>query len=99
MGWLVVVEYATGHTKWPLDQPSNDGVVACVAVMFCVVCRLLKPGGCMSIGEMDPNSPAFQRIFSNAFAFAAFKSTEPWLMDYVTLDLHAAMMQVGFGLF
>jgi hypothetical protein len=29
--------------------------------------------------QMNPASPAFQRIFNNAFAFAAFKSTEPWL--------------------
>jgi hypothetical protein len=45
--------------------------------------------------EMDPNSAAFQRIFSNVFAYTAFKSTEPWLVDYVTLDLHDAMTQVG----
>lgn len=48
-----------------------------------------------SIMEMDPNSAAFQRIFSNVFAYTAFKSTEPWLVDYVTLDLHASMKQVG----
>lgn len=47
-----------------------------------------------SIMEMDPNSAAFQRIFSNVFAYTAFKSTEPWLVDYVTLDLHEAMQQV-----
>jgi hypothetical protein len=45
--------------------------------------------------EMDPNSAAFQRIFSNVFAYTAFKSTEPWLVDYVTLDLHDAMKQVS----
>jgi hypothetical protein len=33
----------------------------------------------MAIMEMNPASPAFQRIFSNPFAFAAFKSTEPHL--------------------
>jgi hypothetical protein len=43
---------------------------------------------------MDPAAPAFSRIFGNVFAFTAFKSTEPWLIDYVTLDLHAAMRQV-----
>ncbi len=29
--------------------------------------------------EMNPASPVFQRIFSNPFAYTAFKSTEPWL--------------------
>lgn len=51
-----------------------------------------------SIMEMDPNSAAFQRIFSNVFAYTAFKSTEPWLVDYVTLDLHDAMKQVSTSL-
>jgi hypothetical protein len=44
--------------------------------------------------EMDPSSAAFQRIFSNVFAYTAFKSTEPWLVEYVTLDLHGAMKEV-----
>lgn len=30
--------------------------------------------------EMDPASAAFQRVFENPFAYAAFKSTEPWLL-------------------
>ena len=29
---------------------------------------------------MDPASAAFQRVFENPFAYAAFKSTEPWLL-------------------
>ncbi|GBF97263.1 methyltransferase type 11 [Raphidocelis subcapitata] len=59
--------------------------------------RLLKPGGVMAIMEMNPASPAFQRIFSNPFAFAAFKSTEPHLTEYVTLDLAAAYTDAGFN--
>lgn len=31
---------------------------------------------------------------TQVLAFTAFKSTEPWLVDYVTLDLHEAMRQV-----
>jgi hypothetical protein len=45
---------------------------------------------------MNPASPAFQRIFSNPFPYVAFKSTEPYLLDYVTLDLHAAIAGQGF---
>lgn len=58
--------------------------------------RLLKPGGIMAIMEMNPATPAFQRIFSNPFAYTAFKSTEPWLEEYVMLNLHAAMLGAGF---
>lgn len=65
-------------------------------LLFHVVCSATAAAVlCCSIMEMDPNSAAFQRIFSNVFAYTAFKSTEPWLVDYVTLDLHEAMQQVG----
>jgi hypothetical protein len=50
----------------------------------------------MCIMEMNPSSPAFQRVFANVFAYTAFKSTEPWLVDYVMLDLHGAMREAGF---
>ena len=33
---------------------------------------------------MDPTSAAFQRVFRNPFAYAAFKSTEPWLLRALT---------------
>ena len=46
--------------------------------------------------EMDPASQGFQRIFANPMAFAAFKSTEPWLLEYVALDLPAALEAAGF---
>ncbi|KAI8471970.1 MAG: S-adenosyl-L-methionine-dependent methyltransferase [Monoraphidium minutum] len=58
--------------------------------------RLLKPGGVMAIMEMNPASPAFQRIFKNPFAFTAFKSTEPHLAEYITLDLAQAYIDAGF---
>ncbi|KAG1675239.1 hypothetical protein FOA52_016270 [Chlamydomonas sp. UWO 241] len=41
--------------------------------------RVLRPGGVLSIMEMDPTTPAFRRMLGNPFALTAFKSTEPWL--------------------
>ena len=46
--------------------------------------------------EMNPNSEIFKRIFSNPFPYVAFKSTEPFLIDYITLDLHGAIQDAGF---
>ena len=60
--------------------------------------RLLRPGGVLAIHEMDPNSPAFQRIANNIFAFTAFKSTEPYLDQYMALDLHGEIAAQGFSL-
>lgn len=58
--------------------------------------RVLRPGGCLSVMEMDPQSATFQRIISNPFVFTAFKSTEPWLQDYMALDMPQAMQDAGF---
>lgn len=46
--------------------------------------------------EMNPNSAAFQRIFNNPFAFAAFKSTEPHLAGECPL-LFAACASCGIA--
>ncbi|KAG2492625.1 hypothetical protein HYH03_009041 [Edaphochlamys debaryana] len=59
--------------------------------------RLLRPGGVMCIMEMNPASPVFQRIFSNPFAYTAFKSTEPWLQEYISLDMPGALREAGFA--
>ena len=58
--------------------------------------RVLKPGGVVVLGEMDPGSAAFGRVLSSPFAFAAFRSSEPHLLEYVTLDVPAAAREAGF---
>lgn len=45
----------------------------------CPLLSIAALGGVLSIMEMNPQSPVFQRIFGNPFAYTAFKSTEPWL--------------------
>lgn len=52
--------------------------------------------GGRALQEMNPASAGFQRIFRNPFAYAAFKSTEPWLMEYISLDLPAELREAGF---
>ncbi|KAL0049057.1 hypothetical protein WJX82_005201 [Trebouxia sp. C0006] len=58
--------------------------------------RVLKPGGMLSIMEMNPASPSFKVVLGNPIAYAAFKSTEPWLLDYMALDLPELAQSVGF---
>lgn len=58
--------------------------------------RILKPGGCMTIMEMDPGTAAWQRRLRNPVAFAAFKSTEPWLEEYIGLDVETSLLDAGF---
>ncbi|KAI7839394.1 hypothetical protein COHA_006795 [Chlorella ohadii] len=58
--------------------------------------RVLRPSGALAVMEMNPASPIFQRIFSNPFPYVAFKSTEPWLLEYLSLDMPGAMTAAGF---
>lgn len=59
--------------------------------------RVLKPGGVLSIMEMNPASPSFKVVLGNPIAYAAFKSTEPWLLEYMSLDLGQLAQSAGFG--
>ncbi|KAL3140414.1 hypothetical protein ABBQ38_004674 [Trebouxia sp. C0009 RCD-2024] len=59
--------------------------------------RILRPGGALAIMEMNPQSPYFQRRLSNPFAYAAFRSTEPFLLDYMSLDLGQLAKSAGFS--
>jgi len=58
--------------------------------------RILPLGGAIAIMDMNPDSTAFRRVSSNPFAFAAFKSTEPWIQEYVSMDLYDMLRVCGF---
>eukprot|EP00197_Chlamydomonas_leiostraca_P009764 CAMPEP_0202867472 /NCGR_PEP_ID=MMETSP1391-20130828/9455_1 /ASSEMBLY_ACC=CAM_ASM_000867 /TAXON_ID=1034604 /ORGANISM="Chlamydomonas leiostraca, Strain SAG 11-49" /LENGTH=352 /DNA_ID=CAMNT_0049547519 /DNA_START=24 /DNA_END=1078 /DNA_ORIENTATION=- len=89
-----------------LPDASQDVVSMCLVchelpqsasrAIFREAWRILRPGGCLCIMEMNPTTPAFLRIMNNPFAYTAFKSTEPWLEEYITFDMHGAMQEIGF---
>lgn len=58
--------------------------------------RVLPFGGALAIMDMDPNSESFVKLASNPFAFAAFRSTEPWLQEYMALDIETLLEDCGF---
>ena len=58
---------------------------------------MLPAGGAISIMDMNPLSESFQKLAANPFAFAAFRSTEPWLQEYVTMDLEETLRSCGFS--
>lgn len=65
--------------------------------IFAEAYRVLPPGGALTLMDMDPTAPAFEKLASNPFAFAAFRSTEPWLHEYISLDLQKVLGDVGFS--
>ncbi|MBT9310817.1 class I SAM-dependent methyltransferase [Leptothoe kymatousa] len=57
--------------------------------------RLLKPGGHFAIMEMNPQSEVYKKL--PAYVLTLLKSTEPYLDQYFSLDLHQALMDAGFN--
>jgi len=58
--------------------------------------RLLRPGGALSIMEMNPRSPFLRKLVGNVPAFTAFRATEPFIEDYLTFDIERAIGERGF---
>ena len=56
--------------------------------------RLLRPGGVVALVDQDPDSDVIRRL--PAPIATLLKSTEPYLEDYFSLDLPAALGQAGF---
>lgn len=74
---------------------SNYSV--CLRAIFEEAYRILPSGGALGIMDMDPFSASFLKLASNPFAFTAFKSTEPWLNEYVRMDLYQVLVDCGFS--
>ena len=62
--------------------------------IFQEVLRLLRPQGCLAILDNDPKSKVIQNL--PPVLFTLMKSTEPWLDDYFTFDVEAALHAAGF---
>lgn len=56
--------------------------------------RLLRPGGTLALVDQDPQSAVIRRL--PAPIATLLKITEPYLEQYFSLDLPAALTQAGF---
>jgi ubiquinone/menaquinone biosynthesis C-methylase UbiE len=63
--------------------------------IFKEAARILRPGGALCVMEMNPASQIFQKVMQNPIPYTIFKSTEPWLLEYVNMDMKKAMMDAG----
>lgn len=57
--------------------------------------RLLRPGGYLTIMDMNPNSEVFRKM--PPYILTLLKSTEPYLDQYFSLDLASAIVNSGFA--
>ncbi len=56
--------------------------------------RLLPPGGCFAMMDIDPQAEFYQRI--PAYVLTILKSTEPYLDEYFSFDFQQALKDTGF---
>ena len=56
--------------------------------------RLLRPGGHLTIMDMNPGSEAYEKM--PPYVFTLLKSTEPYLDEYFSLDVSQALVEAGF---
>ncbi len=56
--------------------------------------RLLRPGGHLAIMDMNPRSQVYGKM--PTYILALLKSTEPYIDEYFSLDLEAAIEAAGF---
>lgn len=68
----------------------------CTATDHRLLCAFIDLQSSVVRQEMSPASPSFKVVLGNPIAYAAFKSTEPWLLDYMALDLAELAQSVGF---
>ncbi len=64
--------------------------------IFQEVQRLLKPGGYLTIMDMNPKSEIYAKM--PPYILTLLKSTEPYLDDYFSLDIESALVAAGFAL-
>ena len=57
--------------------------------------RLVKPEGHVAIMDMNPQSETFAKM--PPFVFTLLKSTEPYLDEYLTLDVEESFQEAGFS--
>lgn len=60
------------------------------------LCAFADVQSSVVLQEMNPASPSFKAVLGNLIAYAAFKSTDPWLLEYMALDLGELAQSAGF---
>ncbi|MDJ0800595.1 MAG: class I SAM-dependent methyltransferase [Calothrix sp. MO_167.B12] len=62
--------------------------------IFAEVRRLLRPGGYLTIMDMNPQAQAYKKM--PPYVLTLLKSTEPYMDEYFTLDMAKTLIETGF---
>lgn len=63
--------------------------------IYAEVRRLLRPGGYLTIMDMNPQAEAYKTM--PPYILTLLKSTEPYIDEYFTLDITKALTEAGFN--
>ncbi|MFH7027651.1 MAG: class I SAM-dependent methyltransferase [Heteroscytonema crispum UTEX LB 1556] len=63
--------------------------------IFAKMRRLLRPGGHLTIMDMNPKSEIYKKM--PPYILTLLKSTEPYLDEYFSLDIEQALIEAGFN--
>ncbi|CBJ49027.1 conserved unknown protein [Ectocarpus siliculosus] len=77
-----------------VHELSTEGRRSILAEAF----RILRPGGSVSIMEMDPSAPGYIKLRNNPMLFSILRSTEPYLDVYFSEagNIDAELQEAGF---
>ena len=97
--WVHALPEATGFPDGSFDLVSafllfHEMPQTTTRRIFREVRRLLPPGGCFALMDMNPESGAYQTM--PAFVMTLLKSTEPFMDAYFGLDLRQELLAAGF---
>lgn len=97
--WIHAAAESTGLAAQSFDLVSaslmfHELPTAAAQAIITEAHRLLRPGGYLSIMDMNPQSPIFQKM--PPYILTLLKSTEPYLDQYFTLDLEKIFIGAGF---
>jgi SAM-dependent methyltransferase len=97
--WVHALPEATGFPDGSFDLVSafllfHEMPQTTTRRIFREVRRLLPPGGCFALMDMNPESGVYQTM--PAFVMTLLKSTEPFMDAYFNLDLRQELLEAGF---
>jgi ubiquinone/menaquinone biosynthesis C-methylase UbiE len=100
INWVHATAESTGFADDSFDLVSmflicHELPQSATREIFAEVRRLLRPGGHLTIMDMNPQAEAYKKM--PPYVFTLLKSTEPYMDEYFTLDMAATLTEAGFN--
>ncbi|MDJ0619024.1 MAG: class I SAM-dependent methyltransferase [Calothrix sp. MO_192.B10] len=99
INWVHAAAESTGLTDDSFDLASmflvcHELPQSATKDIFAEVRRLLRPGGYLTIMDMNPQAQAYKKM--PPYVLTLLKSTEPYMDEYFTLDMAKTLIEAGF---